>query len=321
MRIRKGGGQARAASRAAQSSAFVSAAVVAALLVVVGIVACGGNAASAPTATVTAGGSPSAVPASTPATSPPPSVVAAMSLRVYFLRPIGGSQPARGPFIAAAARNMPATPAPAAAAMRALLAGPVARERAIGMTTMIPTGTTLRGLTIAGGVATVDLSGTFAAPGGELSTMGRLAEVVYTLTQFPSVSKGVVCKVDGKSAVAVFGSHGTALGHAQQRSDFESLTSPIFVDSPAAFDVVQGTLRASGTADVFEATFRARLVRGAAQDTTTVTATSGSGTRGTFSFNANVQSAARSGSLVVWDPSAQDGSPLHTVTIPLTFAP
>jgi hypothetical protein len=133
---------------------------------------------------------------------------------------------------------MPATPAPAAAAIRALLAGPVARERAIGMTTMIPTGTTLRGLTIAGGVATVDLSGTFAAPGGELSTMGRLAEVVYTLTQFPSVSKGVVCKVDGKSAVAVFGSHGTALGHAQQRSDFESLTSPIFVDSPAAFDVV-----------------------------------------------------------------------------------
>ena len=135
------------------------------------------------------------------------------------------------------------------------------------------------------------------------------------------MNKGVVFKVDGKTAAAALGSHVMALGHAQQRSDYESLTSPIFVDSPAAFDVVQGTLRASGTADVFEATFRARLVRGAAQDATTVTATSGSGTRGTFSFTVNVRGAARSGSLVVWDPSAQDGSPLHTVTIPLTFAP
>jgi spore germination protein GerM len=322
MRISKHTRQAKAASRVARWSA----AVVAALLVVLGVVACGGNAAPAPTVTVTVGGSPSASPVSTPTASPSSSAAATMSLKVYFLRPIGGSQPARGPFIATAARAVPATPAPAAAAVRLLLAGPIARERAIGMSTAIPVGTTLRGLTIAGGVATVDLSGTFAvsgtvaAGGGTLSTRGRLAQVVYTLTQFPSVSKGVVFRLDGR-VVTVFGSQGMTLSHAQKRSDYESLTPPIFVDSPAAFAVVKGTLRVSGTADVFEATFRARVVRGTKQGTTTVTATSGSGTRGTFSFALRAPGTVPTGSLVVWDPSAEDGSPLHTVTIPLSFAP
>ena len=311
---------------AARGVARSSVAVAVALLVAAGVVACGGNAAPAPTVTVTVSSSPSASPASTPTATPSPTAAAATSLKVYFLRPIGGSQPARGPFIAAAARVVPATPAPAAAAVRLLLGGPLARERAIGMVTMIPAGTALRGLTIAGGVATVDLSGafettgSFEAPGGAVSTMGRLAQVVYTLTQFPSVDKGVIFEVDGKR-VAVFGAQAIALAHPQKRSDYESLTPPIFVDSPAAFDTVKSPLRVTGTADVFEATFRARLVRGAAHATTTVTATSGSGTRGTFSFTVDVRSAARSGRLVVWDPSAEDGSLLHTVTIPLTFAP
>jgi hypothetical protein len=186
---------------------------------------------------------------------------------------------------------------------------------------MIPVGTSLRDVTIAGGLATVDLSGafttsgTFEAPGGELSTMGRLAQVVYTLTQFPSVSKGVVFEVDGKK-VAVFGSGGMPLIQPQKRSDYESLTPPIFVDSPAAFAVVNGTLRASGTADVFEATFRARLVVGATSRTLTVTATSGSGTRGTFAFSLPLP-AVGNGRLVVWDDSAENGAALHTVTIPL----
>ena len=316
MRIRKNTRKATAAGRVARSSAVVSAA----LLVVLGVVACGGNAAPAPTVTVTVGGSPSASPVATPTASPSPSAATTLSLKVYLLRPIGGSQPARGPFLAAAARVVPATPAPAAAAMRLLLAGPIARERAIGMSTAIPAGTTLRGLTISGGVATVDLSGTFATGGGTLSTTGRLAQVVYTLTQFPSVSAGVVFRIDGK-VVTVFGGQAMALSHPQKRSDYPSLTPPIFVDTPAAFAVVKGTLRVSGTADVFEATFRARLVRGSAQRTMTVTATSGSGTRGTFSFAMRAPGTTPTGSLVVWDPSAEDGSPLHTVTIPLTFAP
>ena len=81
--------------------------------------------------------------------------------------------------------------------MNALLGGPTARERGIGMSTDIPAGTALRGVAIAGGVATVDLSSAFAASGTTPSMTARLAQVVYTLTQFPSVGKGVLFKVDG----------------------------------------------------------------------------------------------------------------------------
>ncbi len=218
---------------------------------------------------------------------------------------------------------MPATLAPARAAMESLLAGPLPREKAIGMSTAIPAGTMLRGLTISGGVATVDLSSAFESGGGTLSMTGRLAQVVYILTQFPSVSRGVVFKVDGKN-VTVFGGEGITLSHPQRRTDYESVTPPIFVDSPAAFSVVAGSaLGATGTADVFEATFRAKLVgpgsSGPAAGPITVTATSGSGTRGNFTFDLSLAGIGASGNLVVWDASAKDGSALHTVRIPLTF--
>ena len=52
----------------------------------------------------------------------------------------------------------------------------------------IPAGTRLLGLSIAGQIATVDLSSEFESGGGATSVLGRLAQVVYTLTQFPTVT-------------------------------------------------------------------------------------------------------------------------------------
>ena len=288
--------------------------------------ACGGSAAPQPTTTVTVTSSAPASQSATPATSPSASPTAqgspgaaTTSLKVYFLRRIGGTQPEKGPFVAAAARIVPATPAPARAAVEALLAGPLATERAVGMSTTIPAGTALRGLSISGGVATVDLSGAFGAV-GSTSSSAALAQVVFTLTQFPSVSKGVVIKVVGKAATVA----GVAVTGPQQRSDYESVTPPIFVDGPAAFGVVAAdTLHVTGTADVFEATFRAKLVGGGSTGTVagpvTVTASSGSGTRGVFDFSLPLAKAGASGTLVVWDVSMKDGSALHTVRIPLAF--
>ena len=150
---------------------------------------------------------------------------------------------------------------------------------------------------------------------------GRLAQVVFTLTQFPSVTKGVVFKLDGKT-VSVFGGEGIMLTHPQKRADYESVTPPIFVESPAPFDTVSGRVVVTGTANVFEATFRARLMTASASSAAvTVTATSGSGTRGTFRFSLPVSGTSALGKLIVWDASAENGSPLHKVTIPLTFAP
>jgi len=298
----------------------VGLAVLGALILVAA--ACGSSGSTTqPTATVTVTAPPAtASPSATPSTAPSLSGGATTTLSVYFLRPIGGTQPDHGPFIATAHRPVPATTAPASAAMRALLAGPSGQERSIGMATVIPAGTRLLGLSISSGVATVDLSGAFASGGGSLSMTGRLAQVVYTLTQFQSVKEGVVFKVDGKP-LTVLGGEGIMLNKPQKRSDYESVTPPIFVEKPAPFDGVTGKLVLKGTANVFEATFQAKLVSatGRTISSLTVTATSGSGTRGTFQVNLPISTTATQGRLVVWDASAENGSALHTVRIPLTF--
>ena len=283
--------------------------------IVAALVACGGGAAPQPTATATVTVTPSAS-GFPPVESATPSV-ATTAVTVYLLRPIGGAQPVHAPFVATARRTVPQTTAVATAAMNALLAGPTARESAIGMSTSIPAGTTLRHVTIAGGVATVDLSGAFAAAGSKSAMTARLAQVVYTLTRFPTVAKGVLFKIDG-AAVTSFGATGIDLTKPQVRAGYESVTPPIFVDDPAPFDTVSGTLHVSGTADVFEATFRARVVAGAFHRTLTVMATSGSGTRGTFAFSVALPAGAAGGRLTVWDASAENGAALHTVSIPLT---
>ena len=84
-------------------------------------------------------------------------------------------------------RELPETDAVGAAAMEALLDGISGSEAVVDVVTTIPEGTELLGLTIEGGVATVDLSSEFEIGGGSASMFGRLAQVVYTLTQFPTV--------------------------------------------------------------------------------------------------------------------------------------
>ena len=177
-------------------------AVAAVFAVAAALAACGGGAPPRPSATVTVTPATSASPAVSPSTSAAPSSAATTSVKVYLLRPIGGAQPVHAPFVATARRAVPQTVAVATAAVNALLTGPTTQERAIGMSTDIPTGTTLRRLTIAGGVATVDLSSAFAAAGTKSAMTARLAEVVYTLTQFPSVGKGVLFKVDGAAVTS-----------------------------------------------------------------------------------------------------------------------
>ena len=290
-------------------------AVAALVALAVALGACGGGATPQATATVTV--SPSGFPPVETATpSATPSGAASTAVTVYLVRPIGGAQPVHAPFVAAARRSVPQTTAVATAAMNALLAGPTSRERAIGMTTAIPSGTTLQSVKISGGVATVDLSSAFATPGSRSAMTARLAQVVYTLTRYPSVGTGVLFKIDG-AAPTSFGATGIDLTKPQVRAGYESVTPPIFVDDPAAFDIVTGEpLHVSGTADVFEATFRAKVVAGSFHRTLTVTATSGSGTRGTFVFSVALPAGASSGKLTVWDASAENGAALHTVTIP-----
>ena len=58
----------------------------------------------------------------------------------------------------------------------------------------------------------------------------RLGQVVYTLTQFPTVQK-VRFRLDG-SPVNVFSSEGIVLDHPVGRSDYAELLPAIVVDKP-----------------------------------------------------------------------------------------
>jgi hypothetical protein len=136
---------------------------------------------------------------------------------------------------------------------------------------------------------------------------GGLAARVYTLSQF---DPGAPVTVDGKQ---------------YRRSDFEHETPPILVESPLPFATVAGpSLHASGTANTFEATFEYELLdaSGKALAHHFVTATSGSGTRGTFDFDAPFSvERAQDGTLVVFERSAENGRRIHVVEIPLHLAP
>jgi germination protein M len=131
----------------------------------------------------------------------------------------------------------------------------------------------------------------------------RTAEEVYTLSQF-----------DPKRSVDVGGKSYT-------RSDFEDLTPAILVESPLPFASVSSPLRVWGTANTFEATFEYELLDGAgkALGRHFVTATSGSGTRGTYDVTIRFSSPGGAGKLIVYELSAADGSRIHQVEIPLTF--
>jgi hypothetical protein len=131
----------------------------------------------------------------------------------------------------------------------------------------------------------------------------RTAEEVYTLSQF-APSKPVDVK-----------------GRSYRRADFEDLTPSILVESPLPFASAISPLRVWGTANTFEATFDYELVdkTGKVISHHFVTATSGSGTRGTFDFTVPFEAPNGLGKLVVFELSAADGSRIHQVEIPLTL--
>jgi hypothetical protein len=146
----------------------------------------------------------------------------------------------------------------------------------------------------------------------------RVAQVVYTLTQFPSV-KRVQFKIDGKPVEAI-GGEGVVVDPPVGRKAFEKQTPAILVESPTPGSVVTSPLRVRGTANTFEATLNLRLLDGSGKvlyDNFT-TATSGSGTRGTFEQTIPFTiSKDGPGTLVAYEHSAADGSEINVVRIPV----
>jgi hypothetical protein len=191
------------------------------------------------------------------------------------------------------ARDVEEGDAAAESVVAELAAGPTADEVAeMGLAGGFPEGVEV---SVAGEVATVESD-------AELSAEQR-AQLVYSLIQ-PAVGVTSV-EIDGESLT---------------RADFEEQTPSVLVESPLPFEEVSAPITATGTANTFEANFLYELLDadGNVIDENFVTATSGTGTRGTFEFTtAAVEGVA---ALVVFEESAEDGSRMREVRIPLSQA-
>lgn len=236
---------------------------------------------------------PSSATATTP-TEPIPTATATVPkeapvvLALYFMR--------EGK-VGIAHRSVVSGPQVGTAALTELLKGPTASDRAAGLSSAIPAGTTLERLEIEDGRARVELSSALDEP--------AIAQVVYTLTVFPTVRR---VQLEGEQHL---------------RTDFEEYTPPILVESPAPGDDVSSPLRITGTANTFEATFHVEVlgVDRRVLGERFVTATSGSGTRGTFDANVTFAAITGPATLVVFERSAEDGSRINEVEIPVQIAP
>ncbi len=216
------------------------------------------------------------------------------------------------------------TPAIGRLAMQMLLSGvpgPVL-ETVPGVSTAIPRGTEVLDLHIADGLATVDLSSEYESGGGSLSIQLRVAQVVFTLTQFDTV-EAVRFRIDGHDVESI-GGEGLLVDKPQKRKHFEDVAPPIIVEDPQPGDRVPSTFTMIGTANVFEATVSYRVVDDEGNELADgfTTATCGSGCRGDFSAKIRTEVNRRTpATLEVFESSAEDGRPLHMVRVPITLTP
>jgi germination protein M len=273
------------------------------------IVSTAGAAGTTPTAATT----PPATSTS-PATSGTAPANETMTFQVWLVR---------GEAIWPVMRAAPRSPAVATAALGALLAGPTAGERRYGIGSVVPDGTKLLGISLARGTATVDVSSEYASGGGSLSMTLRLAQIVYTVTQFPTV-KRVVFELDGRH-VTVFSGDGLVLDHPQTRKDYDDVLPVIAVAQPGFGQAVSSPVDVRGLANVFEANVSMELLdaSGHVLAQTFTTASCGTGCWGTFAtqLRFHVESRQQATLVVHDDDAAGTGTFPHEVRVPVVLVP
>ncbi|GBE22006.1 MAG TPA: spore gernimation protein [Actinobacteria bacterium] len=267
---------------------------------------------SATTTMVSRSVPPSAPPeptSSTPLQPTPTSVPDDRHVTVYFLLDDVGEVNRPGPSLVPVDRI--ASDDGLASALDVLLEGPMGEEREAvpAMSSAVPTGTELLGVSVVDGVATVDLSAGFGLGGGSFSVMGRLAQVVFTATRYGDVDS-VTFRLDGEP-VTTFSGEGLDLEGAQTRADYLDFVPTIFVDHPTYGGVLGNPAHLEGMAAVFEATFQAAITDADGLiivEPPHLMTTSGVGW-GTFDAAIPYDvDKAQWGSLIVWEDSARDGS-------------
>ncbi len=204
-------------------------------------------------------------------------------------------------------------------AVLALLAGPGAAEGTRGLTSAVPPGSRLLGITVHDSSATVDLARSFESGGGSTAVRMRLAQLVYTLTRVPGV-RSVRLRLEGRP-VEVFSAEGLDISQPLTRADFSDFAPydedpPVVLLEPVPGSQVGERVMVRGTANVFEAQvgLRVRDAGGRVIVQTWTTASCGTGCRGTFEKALALPDTVL-GEIVIeaFAPSAEDGSDMHRV--------
>ncbi len=303
--------------------------------------ACGGadDTPSGSTATATASTTVAAAPSTeAPTTTAAPTTTGtpittdatpeAMTLvNVYWgstvLNPAAGA-PER---IGAGARDV-AADTPVHNSLEALFAGVNSVEQTVGMSTSIPTDTQVLGISVdeATATATVDLSAEFAAPSGSFDETMRLAQVVFTVTQFDGLDR-VKFHIDGVAQDPLL-SHGFVVGDGLSRDDFETVRPSILIEQPYPDAEVTNPLVIRGESNTFEATVRYAITAGGGDGVLLTegftTATGGMGVWGGFEVTVDLAAVTSeyqsgAGSVIMWEDSPRDGTRVNVVEVPIVL--
>jgi spore germination protein GerM len=265
----------------------------------VALAACGTS--NSAVTTTTSGSTTTSAPKTT-TTVPPLTTVS-----LYFVR---------GTSLGVADRQVNTSPNPRFEGIQALLAGPNLAEAVQGLGSAIPAGTSLRGLQIRSGVATVNLSPDFTATAAPAVEAARLAQIVYTLTGYLNVSR--VSIQIGKVPLTSFA--GVNLGSPVGRSQVTVALPAVLLENPAVGGSVVGSLRVSGITSL-NGTYEIQLVDPAGRLLAGVTNTAVVG--GSFSqvIPLSGVSAPTTGTLTVFARATNSSQPPQTVSLTVPVAP
>ncbi len=202
-------------------------------------------------------------------------------------------------------------------ALEELLAGPDEFDAEIGMSSEIPDGTELMSLEVSGGMATIDLSAEFESGGGSLSMQARVAQVVFTVTQFDDVDT-VSFQIDGADVESI-GGEGIPATEVD-RTDFTNVTPNILVESPLPGSDVMSPVTVSGMSNTFEANVEYSVTdpEGLIIEEGFTTATAGNGTWGEFEFTVEFSTDRTGlGAVIVFQTSAETGEQADVYEVPV----
>lgn len=292
------------------------------------LVACGegestttSTTAAPPAVTSTTTATPTTGPPAKTTTTPP---TADEHFSVYMMLDTASDEP--GPFLAPLSRYFggPITPLEVA---QMLMRGLAFSEVGTGLSTaipMIPEPPDALSVTIDGSVATVDLTSIYetGGGGGTFQMAGRLAQVVFTMTQFDDID-AVSFKIEGEP-VTVFSSEGILIEEPQTRADFVDFMPAILIEEPAFTAPVALPLTVRGLANVPDDEVRYALTDWdgliLAEGRSAVNGVDFAG-YGTFEITIDVaRPAGGLGSLIVWEEAPEDGAQRWVMEYPIQLA-